>query len=151
MTESLSQSSVVHITSLWGVSPLAQFNGQLGHYSQFTVSTDVPMAWHMGIHAHAHTLSPGTIHFLRRQRLYKPKNGLMPTFVELACVCRHGNMYVLHGMLDLWVQSSHMLITHKYSLRGSQGESGEWTSSEVSTCLHSVKWANQDTTGLHEP
>lgn len=58
MTESLSQSSVVHITSLWGVPPLAQLNGQLGHYSQLTVSTDAPMAWHMGIHAHAHTHTP---------------------------------------------------------------------------------------------
>lgn len=78
---------------------MAQFNGQLGHYSQVTVSTDVPMAWHMGIHAHAHTLSPGTMHFLRQQYLYKPQNGLMPDFGDFACVCRHGDMYVLHVRL----------------------------------------------------
>lgn len=96
---SLSQDSVVHITSLRGVPPLAQFNGQLGHYSRLTVSTDVPMAWHMGIHAHAHTRCSGTVHFLRRQRSYKPQNGLVPDFGEFACVCRHGSMYVFHGML----------------------------------------------------
>lgn len=99
LQRSLSQDSVVHITSLRGVPPLAQFNGQLGHYSRLTVSTDVPMAWHMGIHAHAHTRCSGTVHFLRRQRSYKPQNGLVPDFGEFACVCRHGSMYVFHGML----------------------------------------------------
>lgn len=92
MTERLSQSSVVHITSLWGVSPLAQCNGQVGYYSQLTVSTDVPTAWHMSSHAHAHTLSLGTTQFLRWQHLYWPENGLLPDFGVFACVCRHGNV-----------------------------------------------------------
>lgn len=105
---------------LWGGSPLAQFNGQLGHYSQLAVSTDVPMAWHMGIHAHAHTHSPGTIYFLRKHHLYKPKNGLMPNFGEFACVCRHGNVYVLHTIHGTTVASGQnfwlMFITHQHSL-----------------------------------
>lgn len=98
MTESLSQSSVVHITSLWGVSPLVQFNGQLGDYGQLTVSTDVPMAWHMGIHAHAHTLSPGIIHFWGDNVYISQSMAKCLTLVSLH-VCRHGNMYVLHSML----------------------------------------------------
>lgn len=62
MTASLSQSPVVHITSRQGVSPLAQFNSQLGSYSLLTVSTDVPMARHMDVRAHACTISSGTIY-----------------------------------------------------------------------------------------
>lgn len=62
MTESLSQIPAVHITSRQGVSPLAQFNSQLGSYILLTVSTDVPMARHMDVRAHAYTISPGTIY-----------------------------------------------------------------------------------------
>lgn len=104
------------------------------------------MAWHMGIHAHARTLSPGTI----------PQNGMTLDFGEFACVCRHGNMYILHGLLtvsvSLWLQAKPplMFISTTTQPRRKSGEN-VLREYQVSTCLHSVQQANQDTTLLHEP
>lgn len=76
------------------------------------------MAWHMGIHAYAHTLSFGTIHFSRRQNLWA-NNGLLPNYGVFACVCRHGNMYAAHMLTESEIQGLWAKTPNSYFLHAS--------------------------------
>lgn len=117
-----SQSSVVRITSLYKGSPSVQFNSQLGLCSRLPVSTDVPVAWHMGFHAHAHTVP---------RRGAAQRNSLTSDSGEFACVCRHGNMYVLHDMLTKPRRKS----------EGMWGISGAYLSSLSNPRYNRTAWA----------
>lgn len=100
-----------------GSLPWHNLIANMAPYSQLTVSTDVQMTLHVGIHAQARKPSPGTI----------PQDGMTLDSGQFACVCRRGNLYIFYGMLtvtvSLWLQAEppFMFISYQHSPEGSQG------------------------------
>ena len=154
MTESMSQSSVIHITSLGGVSPLAQFNGQLGHYTANSLFPQMSQWLGTWASMHMHTHAP-LAHIISEASEYI----VLRAASCLTLVCLHVSvgmvtcMFSMLCWLSLRVQSSHFgfgpeLRTDMFIMKESWWESGEGISTGASTCLYSVKWANRDTTSM---
>lgn len=131
MAENPGQCSVVNITVLWGVSPMAQFmsnlviraNTQMSQWLRRWASMHNALLWHKILAA-----------------------------LILVCVRRRGNKYVARGMMSVSVSCrscgpkllTDMFITHQQSPGRSQQYSGEGLSKMSKPIFHQTAWARTD-------